>query len=82
VIRALLDTNVVASGLLGLPHEQSVPGEILRRWLLGRFSLVLSEPILYELEHSVFASSYFQQRFTAEETKRLLGVLRDETIIT
>lgn len=78
---ALLDTNVIASGLLGLPRVQSVPGEILRRWLLGHFNLVLSEPILFELEHSVFSSSYFQERFSTAETEHLTATLREEAII-
>jgi putative PIN family toxin of toxin-antitoxin system len=81
VVRALLDTNVIASGLLGLPREQSIPGEILRRWLLGHFTLILSESILFELEHSVFASSYFQERFSTAQTEHLIVTLREDAII-
>lgn len=45
-MRAVLDTNVLVSGLL-LP--ESVPGKILQAWRSAAFTLVVSEPLLAEL---------------------------------
>jgi len=45
-VRAVLDTNVLVSGLL-LPR--SVPGQIVAAWRGGHFGLVLSEPLLFEI---------------------------------
>ena len=78
VIIAVLDTNVLASGMLGLPREHSVPGELMRRWLIGQFELIISEFILDELEHHAFASSYFRSRMTVQEMSQLLSRLRSE----
>jgi putative PIN family toxin of toxin-antitoxin system len=47
MIRAVLDTNVVVSGILS--HKGS-PGRILRAWFDDRFHLVTSMAILEELE--------------------------------
>ncbi len=47
MIRAVLDTNVVVSGILS--HKGS-PGRILRAWFEDRFHLVTSMAILEELE--------------------------------
>jgi predicted nucleic acid-binding protein len=49
VIVAVLDTNVLASGILGIARWQSTPGELLRRWQQGAFKHVVSEAILTEL---------------------------------
>ena len=46
MIRAVLDTNVIVSGILSGP---GVPGRILKTWLEDRFHLVTSRTILEEL---------------------------------
>ena len=46
MIRAVLDTNVIVSGILSGP---GVPGRILKTWLEDRFHLVTSRAILEEL---------------------------------
>jgi putative PIN family toxin of toxin-antitoxin system len=46
VITAVLDTNVICSGLL---TPAGVPGEIIRRWKAGQFEIVTSEATLSEL---------------------------------
>jgi putative PIN family toxin of toxin-antitoxin system len=46
MIRAVLDTNVIVSGILS---EEGVPGRILKTWLEDRFHLVTSRAILEEL---------------------------------
>jgi len=47
VISAVLDTNVICSGLL---TPNGVPGRILRYWRSGAFDLVTSEPAVAELQ--------------------------------
>lgn len=47
MIRAVLDTNVIVSGILS---EKGVPGKILRAWFADRFHLVTSPAVLEELQ--------------------------------
>jgi putative PIN family toxin of toxin-antitoxin system len=47
-IRAVLDTNVLVSGLM---TEGSAPSEILDAWLAGHFTLVTSLYLVEELAH-------------------------------
>ena len=46
MIRAVLDTNVIVSGVLS---KKGIPARILRAWLEDRFHLVTSRAILEEL---------------------------------
>ncbi|MDQ2654250.1 MAG: putative toxin-antitoxin system toxin component, PIN family [Chloroflexota bacterium] len=62
MISAVFDTNVLASGLVGETRPESTPGELLRRWRARRFTLVVSEPILAELERTL-TNPYFSNRF-------------------
>lgn len=47
MIRAVLDTNVMVSGILS---AKGAPGRILTAWFEDRFHLVTSLPILKELD--------------------------------
>ena len=75
MIVAVLDTNVLVSGLC-LP--QSLPADILRRWLAREFLLVLSETILMELA-DVLRRPKIVTRFAMTEEKAavFLDVLRE-----
>jgi hypothetical protein len=46
MIRAVLDANVVVSGILS---QKGIPGTILRAWREERFELVTTEAILEEI---------------------------------
>lgn len=62
-MRVVLDTNVILSGVFfGGP-----PGRILDAWRLGRFTLVLSAPILAEYREAgaEFEASYGRADFEA-----------------
>jgi hypothetical protein len=79
VIRAVLDTNALASDLAGLELRTSVPGIILARWLAGAgagpFELVVSTHILAELERTL-TKPYFRTRrllTQIEATKRFVN---------
>lgn len=59
MIHALLDTNVLASGFLGLENSPSAPGEIVRRWRRRQFHLAVSHHLLTELRNTL-EDPYFQ----------------------
>lgn len=65
MIRAVLDTNVLAAGLVGLEMTTSAPGVILSRWLAGAgagpVELVVSSHIMEELERAL-TKPYFDTR--------------------
>src|SRR5215212_9523935 len=63
MIRAFLDANVVASGLLRFEVETNTPGTILRSWFAGEFELVTAFPLVKEIERAI-ASPYFATRIS------------------
>jgi putative PIN family toxin of toxin-antitoxin system len=71
VIRAVLDTNVLASAMAGAGYRKSVPGEVFRRWRRRSYRLVVSRHILDELERTL-ANPYFSARFTPDQVARAL----------
>jgi len=52
MVRAVLDSNVIVSAFTGNP-ARSAPAEILTRWLLDEFELLVSEYILGEVERTL-----------------------------
>jgi putative PIN family toxin of toxin-antitoxin system len=80
VIVAVLDTNVLASGVAGIARPESTPGELLRRWRAGAFVLVVSEPILAELIRTL-TNPYFAARLVPAETEEALMRLRTEAAV-
>ncbi len=73
MIVAVLDTNVLASGIAGVSRPQSTPGEVLRRWRANTFTLVVSQPILDELIRTL-TNPYFAARLSPVEVEE--GLLR------
>lgn len=61
MIHAVLDTNVLASGVLRFEREESTPGAILRAWYAEAFVLVTSDHLIAEIERTL-AKPYFAQR--------------------
>ena len=49
-MRAVLDTNVLLSGLM---YPSSVPGRIVEAWVIGRFDLVMSYAQLAEISRTL-----------------------------
>ena len=47
MIVAVLDTNVLVSGVLGFRRESSVPGELLWSWLRNEFAVALSDHVMF-----------------------------------
>src|SRR5881398_2016154 len=81
MIRAVLDTNVLASGFAGVLRPTSTPGELIRLWQAGRFSLTVSEHIHTELANT-FDDAYFRRRLTDEQRANALLALRQEALTT
>jgi putative PIN family toxin of toxin-antitoxin system len=78
---AVLDTNVLASGLASFRNPTSTVAKLLRLWRRGRFTLVTSEYILTELSHTL-QSPYFRQRLTPQQIKGAISLFRSEAITT
>ena len=80
MIAAVLDTNVLASGIIGFSNVASTPGQILRAWRGGSFNLVLSEHIIVELTRT-FQAPYFHRRVSPTQVAGVLALLRAEAEI-
>lgn len=80
MIVAVLDTNVLASGIAGLARRDSTPGELLRRWRAGGYLLVVSEPILQELARTL-RNPYFANRLSLSEIEGAVVELRADGLL-
>lgn len=77
MIRAVLDTNVLASGFLGAEHSRNAPGEIIRRWRRLRFHLVTSHHLISEFRNT-YESPYFRQRMSRSQVDRAIELLEQK----
>jgi uncharacterized protein len=80
VIRAVLDANVLASGLVGLLKADSVPGEIFRRTLTNALVNVTSEAILREVERAI-SKDYFRRALIDTDLQSILAALRRRSVV-
>ena len=71
-MRALLDVNVLISGLLA---RTGAPALLLGKWLEGEFELVVTERLLAELE-ATLARPKLRRHFDAAEVSGFLDLLR------
>jgi uncharacterized protein len=71
-VRALLDVNVLISGLLS---RTGAPARLLGKWLEGEFELVVTERLLAELE-ATLARPKLHRHFDEEEVNGFLELLR------
>jgi putative PIN family toxin of toxin-antitoxin system len=78
MIRATLDTNVLAPGIITSP--QTVNGQIIQAWRENKYSLVLSEVILTELSRTL-SQHYFSARLTAAQIEATVNLFRSEATI-
>jgi putative PIN family toxin of toxin-antitoxin system len=74
MIRAVLDTNVLASGALGLTGGVTPPALLLHQWRAGRFKLIISAYIEEELRRTL-AQPYFTHRIRSEDRELFLILL-------
>ncbi len=80
MIRAVLDTNVLAAAAVGISLLTSIPGQVFRSWVSGRYDLVVSQPILRELARTL-AKPYFQARLLPGQASRLDTLLRTKAVL-
>jgi putative PIN family toxin of toxin-antitoxin system len=78
MIRAVLDTNVLACGAT---HAQGPSGRIVLAWRRRAFALVTSEHILDELE-ATLEGRYFMKHLTGRERQGLVARIRRHTWLT
>ena len=81
MIKAVLDTNALASGFRGVRNPISTPGQIIQAWKTGRFELMVSEHVLDELRRT-FATRYFTRHLSAELIADALRSLEAEATVT
>jgi len=79
VLRAVLDTNILARGLVAAPT--TAVGFIVESWHGSLFQLVVSRHVLDELEEAL-AKPYFTQRVPGEAILRYLVEIRDHAVLT
>ncbi len=80
MVRAVLDSNVIVSAFTGNP-ARCAPAEILTRWLLDEFELLVSEYILGEVDRTL-GNAWFRQFVREEDRHVLLRLLEDEAFMT
>ncbi len=73
-MRAVLDANVIISGLLS---PSGAPARVLTSWLEGGCDVVVSRILLEELERAL-GYPKLRKRVTDAETQELLKLLRRE----
>jgi putative PIN family toxin of toxin-antitoxin system len=74
MIRAVLDTNVLASAVGSFYVQNSVPAALLHAAILRRFQLITSAVILEEL-HRTLQKPYFQQRLPAQDLEEIERII-------
>ncbi len=75
-MRAVLDVNVLVSGLLS---RAGSPGRLIALWLGGAFELVVSEALLAELDRAL-AYPKLRKRIGPEDAAEYLELLRSNGI--
>ena len=68
-MRAVLDVNVIVSGLLS---PSGAPARVLAAWLEGGYDLVVSPLLLEELERGL-AYAKLRKRVSEEEAQELMS---------
>jgi putative PIN family toxin of toxin-antitoxin system len=76
-VRAVLDANVLISALLS---PGGAPAQILSRWLVGEFELVVSESLLVELERAL-AYPKLRTRIVPESAVEFVSFLRGAAVL-
>ena len=66
MIRAVLDSNVLASGVVESAKAERAPGRLLRLWREQRFELVVSAEILTELGRTL-GKPYFRRKLAPDQ---------------
>jgi|SRR5581483_1789217 len=79
MIRVTVDTNTLVSGVT--TSTQSVNNQIIQTWRENKYTLILSEYILNEIQ-STLLKPYFSSRLTTDQIIGTVMLFRQEAIIT
>lgn len=82
MMRAVLDTNILASGFVRLfepGRPLSIPAALIMAWSGGLFTLILSEAILGELDRTL-RQGYFPSRISPDDVTALIDMLRADAL--
>ncbi len=80
MIRAVVDTNVLASGFVRT-NPQAAPVQVVDAWREQHFELISSNHIRSELERTLH-SPYFARRLSQEQVAQDLALLDEEAMMT
>jgi len=81
MMTAVVDTNVVASGVVGILEPASPPGAMLRAWQRSRFALIMSEPMMAEFDRTL-TKPYFRRKLHEPGVADAIeAVHRDATLV-
>lgn len=81
MIVAVIDTNVLASGIAGFPWSQSPATRLLLAFLANRFTLIVSADILVELRRTL-RKPYFARRISQADAEQAVRRLEQLAIYT
>jgi putative PIN family toxin of toxin-antitoxin system len=76
--KVVLDTNILASGAISATGTLS---RIMDAWRNGTFSVIISAPILDELERT-FQKPYFRRYLTDKQSSRFIKLLQRRTTVS
>jgi len=80
MIRAVLDTNVLASGIVSF-HQLTPPAQVLKKWQAGEFQIIISQPILNELKNTL-EKPYFRKYISPKQVAGTITLFEQEAIVT
>jgi len=76
------DANVLASGMTRLQtHPDAAPAQFIHAWRANRFSLVLSDHLLAEVDHAL-AKPYFARRLSEADRASIRQLLNHQARLT
>ena len=73
-MRVLLDANLFISFLLN-PDRDSASNEVVRRAVLGEFTLLVPEELLDEISSRARSKPYLMERITPEEIDEMVEIV-------
>jgi predicted nucleic acid-binding protein len=76
IVRIVLDSGILASGMTNLAIPTSRTGEVCRRWLADRFAVTVSDYQLEEVERVLRERPYFRARMGADERRFTMDRIR------
>jgi len=80
MIKAVLDTNVIISGII---MDHGTTYQILRNWENGRFEVILSESIIQEIQRVLYYPHIKNRKnLTEERIESILNTLKKYAVIT